>query len=95
MVSGTVACCEALWTPWARLGRSTQMAEPIANDWKAINDRMRQIQAERSAASRPCTICNGLGWIPEFSDGPRESRVVPCYLCKSPKKQLPPSFPRI
>jgi len=26
-----------------------QMAEPIANDWKAIHDRMQQIRAEQSA----------------------------------------------
>jgi hypothetical protein len=35
-------------------GRDTQMAEPIANDWKAIHDRMQQIKSEESAALRPC-----------------------------------------
>jgi hypothetical protein len=70
------------------------MAVPIADDWKAINDRMQQIQAERSAASRRCVVCNGLGWIPEFSDGrrPREARVVPCILCRNPKGLTPPQF---
>jgi hypothetical protein len=70
------------------------MAEPIANDWKAINDRMQQIKAERSAFSGPCRICNGLGWVPEFSDvrRPREARVVACNLCRNPKDLIPPQF---
>jgi hypothetical protein len=69
------------------------MPEPIANDWKAIHDRMQQIKAERSVAARSCAICNGLGWIPDFSDGrrPRE-RVVPCYLCKNPNSPTQPQF---
>ncbi len=35
-------------------GGITHMAEPIANDWKAIRDRMQQIKAEESAFPRPC-----------------------------------------
>jgi hypothetical protein len=66
------------------------MAVPIANDWKAINDRMQQIQAERSALTRPCRMCNNLGWIPELWDSGREARVAPCYLCGNPKNLTPP-----
>jgi hypothetical protein len=51
------------------------MAEPIANDWKAIRDRMQQIRAERSTFSRPCPECNGLGWVPDFS-GRRHPQTV-------------------
>jgi hypothetical protein len=35
------------------------MSEPIANDWKAIHDRMQQIQAERSPSVGPCRQCGG------------------------------------
>jgi hypothetical protein len=35
-----------------------QMAVPIADDWKAINDRMQQIQAERSPSFGICPRCN-------------------------------------
>jgi hypothetical protein len=38
------------------------MAEPIANDWKAIHDRMQQIKLEESAW--PCGRCGGRGWMP-------------------------------
>ena len=70
------------------------MAVPIADDWKAINDRMQQIQAERFAVSRRCVMCSGLGWIPEFSNArrPREARVVPCIQCRNPKDLAPPEF---
>jgi hypothetical protein len=50
-------------------GRSAQMAEPIANDWKAIHDRMQQIRAERSASFRHCPQCGSRGWVPNFLDG--------------------------
>ena len=67
------------------------MAQPIADDWKAINDRMRQIQAERSALSGPCPTCNGLRWIRVLSDGKRfgEARVVPCRYVPKPKGSAP------
>jgi hypothetical protein len=70
------------------------MAEPIANDWKAIHDRMQQIQAERSEFSQPCRMCNGLGWVPDLSVDRRfhEARVVPCILCRNPKGLAPPRF---
>jgi hypothetical protein len=57
------------------------MAEPIANDWKAIRDRMQQIRTEQSAFSRPCPQCNGLGWIPDFSDH-RHSPAVGYAICE-------------
>jgi hypothetical protein len=66
------------------------MAVPIADDWKAINDRMQQIQAERSVASRRCAICDGLGWIPGPFGGPH--RAVTCDLCHNPKGLSPPRF---
>jgi hypothetical protein len=70
------------------------MAVPIANDWKAIHDRMQQIQAERSPSFRRCRMCNNMGWIPELRyDGrSHEGRVAPCYLCGNPKKLTPPRF---
>jgi hypothetical protein len=51
------------------------MAEPTANDWKAIHNRMQQIRAEQSAFSRPCPECNGPGWIPDFS-GRRHPQTI-------------------
>jgi hypothetical protein len=68
------------------------MAQPIADDWKAINDRMRQIQAERSALSGPCPTCNGLRWIRKRFG---EAGVVACSTCQTPKDLFPGSpFPR-
>ena len=68
------------------------MAEPIANDWKAIHDRMQQIRAEQSAFSRPCPQCNGLGWIPDFSDRrhPKTVGYAVCGLCFNPSDLPPP-----
>jgi hypothetical protein len=43
------------------------MTETIANDWKAIHDRMQQIRAEQTSFSRRCLICNGRGRIPTSS----------------------------
>jgi hypothetical protein len=59
------------------------MAEPIANDWKAIHNRMQQITAEKSAYFRACRECNGLGWIPKFSDHQHSQAVgyTHCGLC--------------
>jgi hypothetical protein len=61
------------------------MAEPIANDWKAIHDRMQQIRAEQSAFSRPCPQCNGLGWIPYPLDRrhPQAVGYAICGLCEN------------
>jgi hypothetical protein len=56
------------------------MAEPIANDWKAIHDRMQQIKAERSAFARPCPQRGGRGWISDFSDR-RHSQAVGYAIC--------------
>ena len=59
------------------------MAEPIANDWKAIRDRMQQIESEESASSQPCLRCNGRGWI---------SNYIGCSACScrlSLQKNLP------
>jgi hypothetical protein len=47
-------------------GENTHMAEPIANDWKAIRDRMQQIKSEESASSQPCPRCSGRGWISDY-----------------------------
>jgi hypothetical protein len=44
------------------------MAEPIANDWKAIRDRMQQIKSEESASSRPCPRCKDRGWMTKIAD---------------------------
>ena len=59
------------------------MAEPIANDYRAIHDRMQQIKAEQSAFSRPCPQCHGLGWIPDFSQRqhPQAVGYAICELC--------------
>jgi hypothetical protein len=70
------------------------MAEPIANDWKAIHDRMQQISGERAGFSRPCAHCSGRGWIPEFFDCWR-SRMVGyaiCGLCHNPGDLPPPRY---
>jgi hypothetical protein len=63
------------------------MADPIANDWQAIRDRMQQIQAERSASLRPCAQCNGRGWIPDLSGAQRAYAVGfgVCDRCHNPK----------
>jgi hypothetical protein len=70
------------------------MAEPIANDWKAIHDRMQQIQAERSPWYGLCPRCHNVGWIPESSDvgRPHQARVVLCYVCGNPKGLAPRRF---
>jgi hypothetical protein len=56
------------------------MAEPIANDWKAIHDRMQQIRAERSAFSRACPQCGGRGWTSDFLER-RHSQTVGYAIC--------------
>jgi hypothetical protein len=67
------------------------MAEPIANDWKAINDRMQQIQAERSPSPRPCPQCEGWGWTLEYFSGRHASAVVICDFCRNPENRPLPS----
>jgi hypothetical protein len=66
------------------------MAVPIANDWKAIHDRMQQIEAERSVSSGPCRECHGRGWILDFSDRRCHGAVV-CNRCRNPKNLPRPS----
>jgi hypothetical protein len=65
-------------------GGDTQMAEPIANDWKAIHDRMQQIKLEESVW--PCRRCGGRGWMPN-PVRPRAQRgymFSPCDDCDNP-----------
>ena len=70
------------------------MAEPIANDWKAIHDRMQQIRAEQSASFQPCPQCNGLGWTPDFVGGRQPHRVgyVVCSVCGNLMDLPPPRY---
>jgi hypothetical protein len=63
------------------------MAEPIANDWRAIHDRMQQIEAERSPSPRRCPRCNDRGWMAGYG----RERVVTCDLCRNPKDLPHPS----
>jgi hypothetical protein len=60
------------------------MAEPIANDWKAIRDRMQQIKSEESASQQPCSGCKGRGWIPAYG---RLGSYTACVynLCHNPR----------
>jgi hypothetical protein len=68
------------------------MAVPIADDWKAIHDRMQQIRAEQAGFSRPCSECNGLGWIPQISDRrhPQTVGYAICGLYENPTERPPP-----
>jgi hypothetical protein len=50
------------------------MADPIANDWKAIHDRMQQIKSEESAALLPCPRCKDRGWMPVYRVSQRPTR---------------------
>ena len=68
------------------------MAEPIANDWKAIRDRMQQIKAEKQASQRPCPECKGRGWIPAYGRSGFYMACV-CDICQNPK-DLPSPDPR-
>jgi hypothetical protein len=63
------------------------MAEPIANDWRAINHRLQQIKAEQAGSYGPCPECGGRGWVAHFVDG-YQSRLAgykPCSLCDNPR----------
>jgi hypothetical protein len=68
------------------------MAVPIADDWKAIHNRMQQIRAEQTAFSRPCPECNGLGWITEISNRrhPQTVGYAICGRCHNPRDLSPP-----
>jgi hypothetical protein len=68
------------------------MAEPIANDWKAIHDRMQQIRAEQTAPLRPCLRCYSRGRIPNFSGGrqPHTVGYAVCDHCGNPYGLAPP-----
>jgi hypothetical protein len=58
------------------------MAEPIANDWKAINARMQQIKAEHSGAAQSCPKCHNNGWIANFH---YRAGYRVCDRCENPK----------
>ena len=61
------------------------MAEPIANDWKAIHDRMQQIKSEESAVLWPCPRCKDRGWMPVYRGHQRTPSVTTCDLCHNPQ----------
>lgn len=68
--------------------RKHKMAEPIANDWKAINARMQQIKAEDSGVIQSCPKCYNSGWIANFY-GHRSYRV--CNYCHNPTRLPKPA----
>jgi hypothetical protein len=73
-------------------GRHTQMAEPIANDWKAIHDRMQQIKSEESTALWPCPRCKDRGWMPVYRAPQRTHSFTTCDLCHNPRSLPPPGL---
>ena len=60
------------------------MAEPIANDWKAIRDRMQQIKSEELTFQRPCSGCKDRGWMPAYGRSGSYTVCV-CDMCHNPK----------
>jgi hypothetical protein len=60
------------------------MAEPIANDWKAIHDRMQQIKSEKSTSHQPCSQCKGRGWMLPYGRSGFYTAWV-CDICRNPK----------
>jgi hypothetical protein len=66
------------------------MAEPIANDWKAIHDRMQQIKSEESTALWP--RCKDRGWMPVYMGPQRTHSVTTCDLCHNPRGLPPPGL---
>jgi len=60
------------------------MAEPIANDWKAIRDRMQQIKSEELASQQPCSGCKGRGWVATYRRSGSYTVCV-CDMCHNPK----------
>ncbi len=67
------------------------MAVPIANDWKAIYDRMQQISAERSAPHLDCPRCKGAGWK-VTAIGYRRNTYKVCDSCNNPGKRPRPTW---
>jgi hypothetical protein len=64
------------------------MAEPIANDWKAISDRMHQIRAEQL-----CPKCENRGWIPKKTLAlGRPLRLFVCDFCGNPENRPAPPW---
>jgi hypothetical protein len=62
------------------------MAEPIANDWKAIHDRMQQIKAGHPVDHRlPCANCNDRGWVSYYWNARRAHTVSICDVCLNPE----------
>ena len=68
------------------------MAEPIANDWKAIHHRMQQIKSEELAALWPCPRCKDRGWMPVYRGPQRTRSVTICDLCGNPRSLAPPGL---
>jgi hypothetical protein len=68
------------------------MAELIANDWKAIHNRMQQIKSEESAALRPCPRCKDRGWMLVYRPSQRAPSVTICDLCGNPRSLAPPGL---
>ncbi len=68
------------------------MAEPIANDWKAIHNRMQQISRRKSAALWPCPRCKDRGWMPVYRGPQRAHSVTICDLCGNPRSLAPPAL---
>lgn len=67
------------------------MAELIANDWKAIHDRMQQIKLEESAW--PCRQCGGRGWISSPERRPKRGYMFStCDNCHNPNHLPPPDL---
>jgi hypothetical protein len=63
------------------------MAEPIANDWKAIHDRMQQIKAEQVAYHvLRCPQCNDRGWVTYYTGSRRVPTVHICDSCLNPEE---------
>jgi hypothetical protein len=70
------------------------MAVPIADNWKAIHDRLQQIKWEESASHRPCPQCGGRGWMPDYTGAQRAYTVgfAICDICHN-SEDLPPPAP--
>jgi hypothetical protein len=66
------------------------MAEPIANDWKAIRDRMQQIKSEETVEPRPCPKCKDRGWMSVYRGYHRPVSITSCDLCHNPWNLPPP-----
>lgn len=60
------------------------MAGFIANDWKAIHDRMEQIQTERTGVTLVCHRCGNKGWVSDTSNV-RGAAYSICKVCRNPK----------